>query len=1636
VNKAGGRARAGSESDNDGDGDDDDDEFDGGATAAFFARNRAVSGVKTRTLRSSINSAHPSAALTNGSHLGGWVLALYDSAFTAHAAAQAATRDISRIKFRMGAKWHKYQDIDEFAPLFQGVVMSLHRGDGPAEPRLVYFSQGRVCVEAPEATTREANLNSFSVDGMDLMLGKQSTVFLRTTWGAAARDICCFTLLMRDDMMNETEINLEMGSPAHLQHYVDCIERFMKAEGARVVRSEEPSAFPEAPPARFISFVPESSKLTSRGATRQRLMRLTTGGAPFLMFDSPNSPPQEVLLFVRNNTLVWVPKQNRISIGSLQCVTLTKTGSMARNPYAASADAFECAVIGFEDQTAADRVGELHLESPGHITKLHAWFLGLHLGLERAGVIVSPEQHSSGGLLGFRQWTIAPPVESHTAISGPGEVLTAVPSNEKLRMFVDCSRAFFCGAEVGRQSISARTLHFRDLISIHVGAAASAFDVPLMERHNIRMLRVATLEAQGGDTEGGADTSPAAVLANASRKVLQNSSLIDHSMLDVRAFSLQFLDPMYRAVTVGFLASSHAQLTRVIDLILAQVRSLGFQVAEPPGVRLPGTRISIWSPKRVHLHRDLAPSAAALGAPLLNSPAQYLRALLAAPLRELFRGRTFTGIAIGRDVHLLKAPVCLFYDGQDRAANAARGARLNDGTLAAAAQGAYDEDDDWCVSGSALTHGKIYWCPVGRREQVPGCAISLRDITHVYVGKQTPAFVSPQAIDLDPACCFSLATATDTVDLCAPNPYVRHAWLNALVLAMNASSLAYGLRTPGAPTLLLSPTPATPHALHPAALSLQSRLLRDVLGTEANTYDPEFIDDPSSEQAAIHPTAELSAVVRASATHVLSTAVAEPLAGAHAVSISAALSRALSTADDEAVLTKGINAVAVDCVFAPTERQLSDAAAAGRDLSSAYGFAGTHDVYEVVEARRATSESVQIFFLPDVSSGVNTALYAPTGAIEMTGSDASDAGGDWGGALYWCRSGMPRRCLPGQCVPICALTEIRVTGQGTISLASPVLRGRVFRGVLRLTTQDTKAMSEFSRAVAARWRRVPAAVKARAVSLAQLGTMPRYAAEAAALAYSLARGFPGSATAFSAVRPEDVHGGRGASALVKAAAAAAGGGADNKGLEALQLDLIDDDRGDTGAADADVLPLGAASQEQHDAAAASAEAGSVFAVAALDGVPAAHALLPAASSGSGSGASARGPSGGPTALHAMLSGLFTPEFPFGPPLGEVAAAVPGLEDDNSADTGADAALAAALEREARARWDAAQTALESQRADMLADRLRREKEAALVAAEAEPLSEEDEDEYEWVAEDEAYYAEEDVEEEEEEDEDEEDIWVQIARRAEAAKRRVHERARQQLADVVDAAARGQIVPITLPGSAAAKPEAAAETPAGTAGAPAAGPATAPHYAKSLAAPSATVSAAASAAASDDEEGGVIDEGDADADAAAVTDVANAAAAPERAASPGAAEPSTVSMSCAARRDAASATRVPDVTVDENAAAIVVPQTVYRDAWQIGLQEAEEEERALEKMLAKARKARLQAQKRLVVMQQAQQAQKKAADEATARAAAEAAAARAAAAALEPSEDAIEGDDDADDEDEDSDVDDDEEEEHEHHSTAL
>lgn len=77
--------------------------------------------------------------------------------------------------------------------------------------------------------------------------------------------------------------------------------------------------------------------------------------------------------------------------------------------------------------------------------------------------------------------------------------------------------------------------------------------------------------------------------------------------------------------------------------------------------------------------------------------------------------------------------------------------------------------------------GVLYWCEAGKRVCTPSKSMPISHITHIIVGKRTPAFLmSDQAQASWASRCFSLVSTMRTLDLEAPTSGQCTAWVNGI----------------------------------------------------------------------------------------------------------------------------------------------------------------------------------------------------------------------------------------------------------------------------------------------------------------------------------------------------------------------------------------------------------------------------------------------------------------------------------------------------------------------------------------------------------------------------------------------------------------------------------------------------------------------------------------------------------------------------------------------------------------------------------------------------------------------------------------------------------------------------------------
>jgi hypothetical protein len=78
------------------------------------------------------------------------------------------------------------------------------------------------------------------------------------------------------------------------------------------------------------------------------------------------------------------------------------------------------------------------------------------------------------------------------------------------------------------------------------------------------------------------------------------------------------------------------------------------------------------------------------------------------------------------------------------------------------------------------SQGALYWCRPGSRQAASTHCIELENITDVFTGKRTDVFESAVAIESRAACCVSLVSREERMDLEAESPVVLYHWLRAI----------------------------------------------------------------------------------------------------------------------------------------------------------------------------------------------------------------------------------------------------------------------------------------------------------------------------------------------------------------------------------------------------------------------------------------------------------------------------------------------------------------------------------------------------------------------------------------------------------------------------------------------------------------------------------------------------------------------------------------------------------------------------------------------------------------------------------------------------------------------------------------
>ena len=118
-------------------------------------------------------------------------------------------------KSRLVGRWAKVTHMAQFAILFHGVVMTVYSKNKEPKPMTLFFADGRVCISSKGGDNSKSNVKlSFPVEGIDILLNKQTPVFLESKWGKMAQDNRCFTILYQDDKGNDQQLNLEADTPS------------------------------------------------------------------------------------------------------------------------------------------------------------------------------------------------------------------------------------------------------------------------------------------------------------------------------------------------------------------------------------------------------------------------------------------------------------------------------------------------------------------------------------------------------------------------------------------------------------------------------------------------------------------------------------------------------------------------------------------------------------------------------------------------------------------------------------------------------------------------------------------------------------------------------------------------------------------------------------------------------------------------------------------------------------------------------------------------------------------------------------------------------------------------------------------------------------------------------------------------------------------------------------------------------------------------------------------------------------------------------------------------------------------------------------------------------------------------------
>jgi hypothetical protein len=458
--------------------------------------------------------------------------------------------------------------------------------------------------------------------------------------------------------------------------------------------------------------------------------------------------------------------------------------------------------------------------------------------------------------------------------------------------------------------------------------------------------------------------------------------------LDVRTCSLTLLDAYGRHELLGLEFESRRALTRTLEALLEQAAALGLRtVHSHPSMRfLPGTQTFLWSARGVHRERNVL--AASTGDVAAHAP-DWAALMLAPGLRSFMRGYTFLGLALGEDGAVLKTPVQLEYL-------------------------------------PAPHPGQLRWTGLGGPGRGGDCTLRLDALTAVYLGKHSPVFAAPACAALDPACCLSLLTHDETIDIYASSPAVARNWLCALAAALQAHKLV----------------PAMRFAAQPLVVATHNLLDMGCLGAVANRDRAAAVADVVAAENDMHAgsifgAAALSQLLRATATHKHFLAAAAPPTATHAL--------ALHTALHHAVLRTQLWHRARAGVAGMVFTSVPDAAqGAGPDLRGAEWLSsGDPDDYVAAVTRTAAVREAGLLFLHSAS---------PTAPA----------------TLSWCSpDSHPRVCPPLQTIPLESVVSVALSLTGpSLVIVSPALRGVCPQDALVFQSGERDALVGFAHAVA------------------------------------------------------------------------------------------------------------------------------------------------------------------------------------------------------------------------------------------------------------------------------------------------------------------------------------------------------------------------------------------------------------------------------------------------------------------------------------------------------------------------------------------------------------------------------------------